>query len=785
MRARRFPLFVVGVTVILLLAYAAAGRHSQTVAGAPNPSPARENPLDRLRQAVGGSLHISYHPATGKVRFIGTDGLQAIPRPGAVASTATPEEAARGFLKAYGSLFGLTNPEQELVLMRSQGIGSGRSATRFRQVYRGVPVLGGELLLQLDEARNLLAAAGKVLPEAQVDIAPTIDREIARWQAIELVARDYGLGSDTLIANDPQLWLYNPQLLGWPGRSSTSLVWLAEIRPVTLLPIRELVLIDAHRGSVVLHFNQADASLYRQTFDAGNSSAIPGMLRRSEGQAATGDAEIDLAHDYAGDTYNFYLHVLGRDGLDGRGMSIVSTVRYCAPDSPCPYYNAFWNGSQVLYGQGYVSDDVVAHELTHAVTGFESNLFYYMQSGAINEALSDIFGEFVDLTNGKGNDTDAVRWLHGEDLPQGAIRNLQDPPNPPGACGRPPCNYRQPDRMTSPLYYCGEDDNGGVHYNSGVANKAAYLITDGGTFNGRQVKGIGIPKAAAIFYEAQTNLLTSASDYQDLYDALPQACTNLLSQRGITASDCQQVRNAVEATEMNRQPAMCAAPEATVCPLGGTPVNLFVDDMEDPNSGHWVWGALIGTDAWHYTTGYATSGQYSVLGYDLNTTSDSYFGMASDLVLPAGIPAYLDFQQAFAFEDSDAGGTEKYDGGVIEYSVDGGVSWRDAGPLVTSNGYNGAIYAGPNADNPLAGRQAFTGESSGYISTRLDLGSLAGKNARFRFRIGTNSRNISPAIGWWIDDVRVYICGSTFTIPGTTPESNRIYLPLILASPSR
>src|SRR5574341_2111538 len=97
-----------------------------------------------------------------------------------------------------------------------------------------------------------------------------------------------------------------------------------------------------------------------------------------------------------------------------------------------------------------------------------------------------------------------------------------------------------PDRMGSPLYHCGaddfgSDDMGGVHSNSGVGNKAAYLIAAGGSFNGYIVTPLGNLKTAKIYYQAQTNMLTSASDYQDLYDDLRQACTNLIGTAGITA----------------------------------------------------------------------------------------------------------------------------------------------------------------------------------------------------------------------------------------------------------
>ncbi len=136
----------------------------------------------------------------------------------------------------------------------------------------------------------------------------------------------------------------------------------------------------------------------------------------------------------------------------------------------------------MVYGDGYPVDDIVGHELTHGVTEFESGLFYYYQSGAINESFSDVWGEFIDLSNSSGDDSASARWLIGEDRPvRGASRDMANPPTHfPNGFGD------DPDRMQSDLYDADadEDDNGGVHSNSGVNNKAAYLLTDGDTFNG-------------------------------------------------------------------------------------------------------------------------------------------------------------------------------------------------------------------------------------------------------------------------------------------------------------
>ena len=296
------------------------------------------------------------------------------------------------------------------------------------------------------------------------------------------------------------------------------------------MTIREYVLVDAIAGGISLHFTRIENAKNRLTYDGNSTTALPGTLVCDENNPTCAGQIADAvnAHKYAGDTYDFYLSRHGRDSLNGMGMSLISTVRHCEAGAPCPFQNAFWNGTQMAYGAGFSSaDDVVGHELTHGVTDFTSNLLSYYQSGAINESLSDVWGEFIDQTNGSGTDTPAVKWQLGEDVPiigpngvNGAIRDMANPPA-----------FGDPDKMTSPNYFTGSADNGGVHQNTGVNNKAAFLMTDGGTFNGKTVVGLGIDKVAKIYYEAQTNLLTSGSNYADLYN-YPTIC----SRRATTSS---------------------------------------------------------------------------------------------------------------------------------------------------------------------------------------------------------------------------------------------------------
>ena len=420
------------------------------------------------------------------------------------------------------------------------------------------------------------------------------------------------------------------------------------------------------------------------------------------------------------------------------------------------YANTFWTGSQVVYGDALgfaMADDMVAHEFTHGFTDSTSDLFYYYQSGAISESFSDMWGEFVDLTNGTGNDSTAERWMLGEDLTGlGAIRDMENPPA-----------FGDPDRVTSPLYHPGPADNGGVHHNSGINNKAVSLLVDGGVFNGHTVAALGIDKTAHIYYEVQTNLLTSGADYADLHDALFQACNNLAGTGGITALDCQQVQNASSAVEMDLQPVAGFDIYAPICAPGESSSPVFFDDLE-LGSGNFATLTPIGTERWTFGSpygGFAHSGQNFLYGNDFpGEVTDSSVVTLESVAVPAG--AYLHFTHAFGFEPPD------WDGGVVEYSTDGGATWIDAGSLFDANGYGGVITT--MSDNPLAGRAAFVSDSHGYISSRLDLSSLAGHNVRFRWRMGLDQSVFNW--GWWLDDVGVYTCDPAKVTP-IVPNSGK------------
>jgi vibriolysin len=301
-------------------------------------------------------------------------------------------------------------------------------------------------------------------------------------------------------------------------------------------PYRDRVFVDARSGAIVDVHPQIHTGLNRRIHSGNNTSSLPGTVKRTEGQAANADAVVNANYDLLGGVYNCYQQLFQRDSYDGAGAQLISTVHHQQN-----YVNAFWNGTQMVYGDGdgvqssslALSFDVTAHELTHAVTERESGLIYQNESGAINEAMSDIFGAiceaFVDGAV-SGN-----TWKIGESVwtPATAGDALRYMDNPT-LDDYSPDFY--PERLTGP------SDNGGVHGNSGIANHAFYLLTVGGKHVRNKtpnvtVPALGIDQARAIWYRANTTYLTASSNYQSLRTALRQSATDLFGATAAAATD--------------------------------------------------------------------------------------------------------------------------------------------------------------------------------------------------------------------------------------------------------
>ena len=253
----------------------------------------------------------------------------------------------------------------------------------------------------------------------------------------------------------------------------------------------------------------------RLVYTAANATNLPGTLIRSEGQAPSGDVAVDEAYDGFGATFDLYWDLYRRNSIDNNGMDLIGTVHYGNQ-----YDNAFWDGTQMVFGDGdgtifnrfTIAVDVIGHELTHGVTGATAALEYHDQPGALNESISDVFGSLVKQRS-VGQTAAQADWLIGAGLWAAgingvALRSMEAPGTAydDPLIGKDP----QPDHMSR--YVNTTSDQGGVHTNSGIPNKAFYLIAIAIGGNSWDVGG-------NIWYRTLLDSrLSAAAQFQDFAD---------------------------------------------------------------------------------------------------------------------------------------------------------------------------------------------------------------------------------------------------------------------------
>lgn len=273
----------------------------------------------------------------------------------------------------------------------------------------------------------------------------------------------------------------------------------------------------------------------RTVYTSNGTSDLPGTLERQEGQAASGDAAVDEAYDGAGTTYDLYWNAFQRNSIDNQGLALTSSVHYLKN-----YDNAFWNGQQMVYGDGdadlppaqqlfnrfTIAVDVIGHELTHGVTQYEANLDYQSQSGALNESISDVFGSLVKQYH-LNQDARTADWIIGEGLFTAnvhgvGIRSMKAP----GTAYDDPVLGKDPQPANMSGYVNTTQDNGGVHLNSGIPNHAFYVTA-------YELGGYAWEKAGKIWYVTLNSKLTHTANFQDAANATYQAAGELFGANGL------------------------------------------------------------------------------------------------------------------------------------------------------------------------------------------------------------------------------------------------------------
>ncbi|MEP9410256.1 MAG: peptidase M4 family protein [Candidatus Brocadia sp.] len=502
---------------------------------------------------ISSDLNIIRDERRGVVKFI--SGQLTSP------SGLSAEEASLDFIKHYKTLFGVRIPEKEIELDSINTTPRGYFIN-LKQTKDGLDVIGGKITVRVDNG-IVTSVANYFEPDIPVITKPTLSPEEAETFARRNEDITEKAVKTILIVFRWEGKFYLAYRIDFPFNP----------RPE---PSRYRVYIDAHNGDTILVENRVmhegsavgsgigvdgklksfdtyekggtfylgnppllnNTSITIRTYTANNTKTIPGKILTDANNYWEDPAGVD-AHFYGNFVFDFYKNNFSNfSWFVGSGFNtsggLLSSVHYGTA-----YDNAFWNGTQMVYGDGGQTFsplsgalDVVAHEITHGVTEAINNLIYSQEPGALNESWSDVMGMFVSIDYGD----DLPYWLAEEIMKIAktpgkeayyAMRRMDDPPfrtdiypendynpkNPLNSWGQPEHTSEQYRAVSRPW-----TDYGGVHINSGIPNKAAYLITTN--------TNVGVEKAKQIYYYAMF-YLSPNSQFVDARDAVEQATIDL------------------------------------------------------------------------------------------------------------------------------------------------------------------------------------------------------------------------------------------------------------------
>jgi bacillolysin len=485
------------------------------------------------------------------------------------------EAEVYGYLEALKDNLKIKNPQQEFAIINVEVEKGKNTHTRLQQMYKGIPVYGGEIITHSNGAETDMLN-GRYYPSPNLpDVTPKVSANKATEIAQNHIKNQSHVAS--LSPAQQSLLKYSKaktELLIYHQNEdfdSEQLAWRVELRPNFVE--RWQYFVNAKTGAIINNYNHTCAldgpatatardlnninrsiktyqkgSAYvmidadRPMFKGGavNLSDPQGVIWTINGNNTTPEkldwAQVQSAnntwnnptavsaHYNAGIAYDYFLKTHNRNSLNGRGGSIISIINLTEADPNTGKIsqmdNAFWNGEFMGYGNG--KDffrplagglDVAGHEMTHGVIENTANLNYQGQSGAINESMADCFGVLIDRQDGD--------FVVGEDVMKNGkpfLRSLSDPNK-----------GDQPAHMSE--RYTGQEDNGGVHINSGIPNRAFYLFVTALSGNEETKK----QKAEKIYYRALTKYLTRSSKFLDLRAAIVQSCKDLEAEVGAEA----------------------------------------------------------------------------------------------------------------------------------------------------------------------------------------------------------------------------------------------------------
>ena len=468
--------------------------------------------LDQMRQK-DPALDASWDARTGRLSRLSGELSEPIPGDG--------QQVALDFFVANRSLLNMTDPYLELTVIKAKVDHRGWENVKLQQSYKGLLVEGSQLVLSIDDQRQVrMVNSRHYIGGIDLNTKPAISSGIATSMVrAHIAVQKEGPNGPTTTK------------VVYPYAGNILLAWKVEV--FAHEPLGDFIYyVDAQTGAIINHYNNMLFARSVIVYDAANGTTFPPLASQIVINNGTGygaaDAVEKKLYDNVAATYDFFAAApYLRDSWDGAGQAVraiahwdnnlnqatsmvVGGVGYAmfGDGSGLPHYAPFGN-----------SVDVVAHEFTHGVTLIESGLIRQGQSGALNESMSDIFGVLA----GARNDLD---WLLAEDvyIPADLTVGMRSFSNPPDGT--------QPDHMDdfatpdaggsvydSRCWDPPTNDNDCVHINSGIPNKAAYLMAFGGSVRGVDVNPLDGAMAASrvmmgsIFYLANTTYLVNSSDF--------------------------------------------------------------------------------------------------------------------------------------------------------------------------------------------------------------------------------------------------------------------------------
>ncbi|MCX8128658.1 MAG: M4 family metallopeptidase [Clostridia bacterium] len=512
----------------------------------------QDSAIERIGKLSGGELKVNIHENNGThVNLSGKLSKRMDISEGAVLS----------YLEENKSIFGLSGKDQNFKVLSLEKDELGYTKVKINQLINQCTVMGREFILHLDSDGIITDISGSVMNDikevSKLDndyLTPEEAAKIAENEFSSTGLKKVSKAEKVIIVLDNtayevykvNIYYTEPEIANWDVFVETSSGKIIEKQ--SNLRYDGAVTgsgkaVDGTTKSLNLYqystsYQMIDTTKPMtgqvKTYTANNRQTQPGTIVSNTSTTFTTEnfkASVS-AHYYSGLVYDFYKLLFNRNSINNNGMSVVSTTHYGSS-----YNNAFWDGTQMVYGDGdgtqftYLSGDldVVAHELTHGITQYTANLVYSNQSGALNESMSDVFGVLIDtydkynVKNGGAWTFNAADWVVGDKIytPQkagDAMRSLSNPKL-----------YGQPDNMSG--YVITSSDNGGVHTNSGIPNKAAFLVA----------QSIGCEKTARIYYRALNSYMTANTDFLAARNALVSAATDLY---GSASAEVIAVNNA-------------------------------------------------------------------------------------------------------------------------------------------------------------------------------------------------------------------------------------------------